>query len=589
MVKRGSLALLLVVLLCSSWLTIPNAYANHVVWGDNVNFLSAPPYDLNSGSVDGGSYSVPVIVEVTDTDPNPAQVDTVTVTVTSSVDPTGIVLTLQETTINSGIFQNTNLALMDGNDIFSLSDTAVITIYDPNDPDSLLDDDMVIVASDTDPAGITPIFTEEIPGSNLYVARITFGAASNDAANILAASAGDIISVIDQTGGNLANGIISPNPNSAEFSGAIAVAENEDVFVTYEGDTASFTVTPQPPSGRGGGGLVAPSLVVDAAAAASSNGGDGCKGDCSPPTLGVDDTYRRFVDGGFSYNDHPVDVELFYTHYPLVTVNVGQKNKAVLKIYEDSGADKVEHIELAFGLAKGQILDESKAAIIIDLQQGSKKVSTFDPENVLQDVQIETNTTRCGSFVSAECLVVTIYHTFRAPLDFNIVATDVWDIQKNAWQNYYNDGILVVGDSLNPPKTHMAIHKGHQILITETGKDTAVDDEGNTWTFYKAWVRDYKPQKKIDAITSHGYNRIHDEFPLYKKEQEKLAQYILEEILVGKKIYDEPKSPKTIDFEYITRQENKELQFAKTYEIVRAQDVLNKLLGTYTKHIDEDK
>ena len=93
---------------------------------------------------------------------------------------------------------------------------------------------------------------------------------------------------------------------------------------------------------------------------------------------------------------------------------------------------------------------------------------------------------------------VAIFHTFRAPLDFNIVATDVWDLKRNAWQNYYNHGIEVVGESLNPPKEYDRIDKGYIYHLTETGKTSAVDDFGNSWSLdHGLWTMDHISQKKI--------------------------------------------------------------------------------------------
>lgn len=563
---KSKFLVITLIISCVLTVTIPDAYANHVSWvGD--------PFILNDGSADGGSFSTPVVIEVTDTDPNPAVRDTVTVTITSSSPPSSVVLTLQETTINSGVFQNTNLALMEGTDVFLLSDSATVTIFDPNWPTSQINDDSVIIVSDSDPVGIRPIFTETGVGTNLFAATIRFGVSSDDTTNTLEALAGDIISVVDETGGNVANGMISPNPYPSGFKGAIEAAEGATITVEYETHTDSFVVGTRPPSGRGGGGLVAPSLVVDAIAStgSSSGTGNGCRGDCTPPTLGVDEAYTRLVQSGFSYNDHPVDVELYYTHYPLIIANVGHENKAVLKIYDNSGSQNIEHIELAFGLKSGTRIDESKASISLDrTSDGGKSISVFDPENALQDIRAEIINDKCSPFINTDCLIVTIYHTFRAPLDFNVVATDVWDFDKNEWQNYYNDGINVVGESLNPPKEHVGIHNGHQIKIIETGKNAAVDENGNTWTFDKEWTMDFIPPKKIDVITSHGYDRNNNEFLAYKKVQELLAQHTLAKILFGTEIHNDPKEPTTIILNYMTRNEKKELQIAKTNEMLRA-------------------
>jgi len=260
-------------------------------------------------------------------------------------------------------------------------------------------------------------------------------------------------------------------------------------------------------------------------------GGSGCDGECQAPTLGIDSKYNRIVTDGFTYNGKSTDVERFYTPYPLITANVGQLNKAVFKIYEDQGPQNIRHFSFAFGLGGDQVISQSKAMIELDIDfEGTETVTITDPENALDNVRVKTSTGDCNVDSSTECLIVTIDHRFRTQLDFNIVATDVWDARLNSWQNYYNDGIEVIGESLNPPKQYTGIHDGHLITITEIGKNTAIDQQDNTWTFDKVWKKDYIPNTKIDdGITSHWYDRNHEAFSYYKYGQELLAKQILDE------------------------------------------------------------
>ena len=79
--------------------------------------------------------------------------------------------------------------------------------------------------------------------------------------------------------------------------------------------------------------------------------------------MGVDNDGRRLVDDGFTYNDKSIDVERYFTPYPLVTVQVGKQNVAEFKIYDNSGLDKISHFELAFGLAQGESIGMSQAVI----------------------------------------------------------------------------------------------------------------------------------------------------------------------------------------------------------------------------------
>jgi len=267
--------------------------------------------------------------------------------------------------------------------------------------------------------------------------------------------------------------------------------------------------------------------------AASAGGGSGCDKECEEPTLGVNSDGRRLVENGFTYNGKPIDVERFFTSYPLIKVNVGMQNTAVFKIYDNYGPDNIRHFDLAFGLASGQIMGTSNAMIQWDKSfDGIETVTLVDPHNVLDNVRVETSEGKCRTDSSTDdCLIVTVYHKFRAPLESDIVATNVWDQNRNAWQNYYNHGVNVEGESLNPPNEYVGIYKGNLIHLIEIGKNIAVDGQGNNWTFDKVWKKDYILNEKIDdGISAQGYDRNHVAFSSYKYGQELLAQQILDEL-----------------------------------------------------------
>lgn len=266
-------------------------------------------------------------------------------------------------------------------------------------------------------------------------------------------------------------------------------------------------------------------------AVTTTTGGGTCNGDCTPPTLGLDKNGIRVVENGFTYNGKSIDVERYFTPYPLITVNVGVPNKAVFKIYEGGEPGDVRHFELAFGLANGARIDTAIAAIVWDKTFGGiETVTLIDPENVLENVRVKTSPGPCTTeSTKNDCLVVTVNHTFRAPLDFNMVGSYVWDENRNGWQNYYNEGIAIEGESLNPPKQYQGTHKGHLITITETDKNKATDENGDSWTFDGTWIKDFINKGKIDdPISSQGYDRNHVRFNTYKQGQELVASSLFE-------------------------------------------------------------
>ena len=197
---------------------------------------------------------------------------------------------------------------------------------------------------------------------------------------------------------------------------------------------------------------------------------------------------------------------------------------------------------MAFGLANGQSIGMSKAVINWDKSfDGTETVTLVDPENVLENIQITTLEDSCSEESQQKCLLVKIEHTFRAPLDFNILGTNVWDIKRNAWQNYYNHGIEIVGESLNPPKEYDGINKGHIYHLTETGKTTAVDESGNTWSLkHDLWMMDYVLPDKVQDPQTMVMTRTHSDFAEYKTNQaDNAISYLLDLCPTCLKQYDD--------------------------------------------------
>ena len=319
-------------------------------------------------------------------------------------------------------------------------------------------------------------------------------------------------------------------------------------------------------------------------AVTATSGGDGCDGDCQEPTLGVNNDGKRLVDNGFSYNGNFIDVERYFTPYPLVTVDVGKRNVAEFKIYDNEGPDNVSHFELAFGLANGESIGMSKAVINWDRSfDGIETIDIVDPENVLGKVTVTTSEGNCSDDSKQQCLIVKIVHTFRAPLDFNILGTNVWDVKRNTWQNYYNHGIEVVGESLNPAKEYDGINRGQIYHLTETSKTTAVDEFGNSWSLeYGLWAMDYITNKKpIDGTTMHGYDRTNSNFEMYKYYQYKLSEIKLNELCPN--CFDESFAEinDIFAYEYPISQnslDDLEIQSKMLFESERAQKIFDELL-----------
>ena len=255
------------------------------------------------------------------------------------------------------------------------------------------------------------------------------------------------------------------------------------------------------------------------------------------PTLGSDRYGNNYVDNGFTFNDFVTNVENFKTHMPLQTLQVGELNTVVLKIYDNGGADKIEHVEIAFGLDSKEYASQSDNKIIWTQNfRGEQSIIENDSDNLLMDVSAAGES-------NGKILEVTFNFAFREPMDKSKIGVVVWDQDKRSRTIYFNEGIEVVGESLNPPEIISIIdEKGYPVRITMTGKSEGIDEDGNIWTHNSPWTKQKMSVDKTlahenpEPVGNHGFDRSHNMFDSYKNSQAQTAQEKLIEILGGRNI-----------------------------------------------------
>lgn len=501
---------------------------------------SEAPYDTVDaliGNIVDGLPLLTVIVDASDEEnfSSNGVVDTIDVLITSNAH-SQTTYTLIETEPNTGIFQGEKFVFLNEKFQFKSKDKAKVIFYENKTLSDCDDDDTITyvdtrnnhsakgitVVSDTDPFGIGFLLTETGKNTCKFTGELNFTLDEpSDATNgTLKVSEGDILGFETSDPPQITNAQIVP---TVDGKGSILAYFDPDddentaeVTATYNGLSSGLNLESPyvgPGGGGGGGGPVNPGLVLNFIRALL--GGSSAS---APPTVGVDGNQNRIVEQGFSFNGNPVDVEQFYTPYPLITTKVGELNTVKLKIYEERGNENIAHVGLSYGLGKGESFTQGRATIEWDKTfDGKESITLFDPNHVLGQVNVTTSTIDCSSKNNAKCLEITFDHIFRESLEYNMLATNIWDYQRNGWQNYFNHGIEITGDSMNPPDVYTGIYKGHIYELTETGKNTAIDTEGNSWTFSKIWTRDYiKPeihernvfnQQKIQTIEKLGFNQ----------------------------------------------------------------------------------
>ena len=319
-------------------------------------------------------------------------------------------------------------------------------------------------------------------------------------------------------------------------------------------------------------------------------GGSECD-DCTPPTLGYDEYGARLVDGGFSYNGLASDVEYFFTPYPLIESEVGEENTVVLRIYENEGPQNVSHAALAFGLRSGEVISESRAVINYDISfDGTGEVSAIDPDGAidLDALSAEHETVQCSPGSELECLQITMKHTFRAPLEFDIVGTDVWDTQRNSWQNYYNHGIKISGEPLDGRSgievDGMVLHP---ISPDSTNRDVMMSSDGHLFKMspdgrYEPLSNQSRLYHDIDesmylysGVPMQGYDRSDPQFRDRLYEQVAEAQRVLDSMMPAPEAEGEVLAPASPD----RQAEEERLRAAVAAEQERARLLFEVLFG----------
>ena len=221
--------------------------------------------------------------------------------------------------------------------------------------------------------------------------------------------------------------------------------------------------------------------------------GDGSCTDCISPTLGLNTYYKRVVDNGFSYNGNSVQVERWHTPFPLINATVGETNTVEIVVYENGGIHNMELVQFGLGgMEIGQSLSTLEVLIEVWFETfgnnheiGIEKVVINDKDNLIENstVVAVASIVKCAiDLHDQNCIKVTLEYSYREPTLNNMLVVNVRDKPGNSQNFYFNDGIQVVGESLNEPPTYQLFNK----KVKQQTEDlyltlTRTDIINNTW------------------------------------------------------------------------------------------------------------
>ena len=271
--------------------------------------------------------------------------------------------------------------------------------------------------------------------------------------------------------------------------------------------------------------------------------------DCVPPTFGKDDNNFLIVTNGFTYNGNSTDVTGYYTEFPLITVVTNQTNTVTVKVFENRGVNNIKLIQFGLGMPEvGSPLNKAQTLLEFSLDNTEiDKVVKVDKNNLVDIINATTSLVGCKSDVGDDCLQLSVDYIYRDQPKYNIMAINAIDFSKNTWNYYLNDGIEVIGDSLNEPLTQkVAVSKGGALYPQKSGLTilTLSDYKTDTWIdeFRYIWSTNehgpylvdiiLPPEQTPDVISPwSGYSdRLHSEFGKYVKIEQEKASIVLHDM-----------------------------------------------------------
>jgi len=259
--------------------------------------------------------------------------------------------------------------------------------------------------------------------------------------------------------------------------------------------------------------------------------------DAAAPTLGKDKFGVQLVENGFTFNGESVDVGRLHTDFPLISTDVGKLNNIEVKIFENGGRGHIKYVEFALGVPEVGAWYDAEAYIEVWIERGGDKIKAlkiFDDLNIIDSVSAFIGTTSCHSIGYGECLLVSLDYVYRESPNGNVIGVKPADFRGYGNQFFFNDGVEVLGESLNLPAkmTIAASHADHHEQRGGTLELTQIDRYQNIWEdeYGIQWyvedgrikqitLPDYEHPQDKGNIGIQGMKRDHPLFEQYKYEQ----------------------------------------------------------------------
>ena len=273
------------------------------------------------------------------------------------------------------------------------------------------------------------------------------------------------------------------------------------------------------------------------------NGGSGDDKHKTAPTFGIDwNTKSQIVEDGVTFNRNSYDVDdNFHTDFKRQGIMVGANNIVAMKVYAPYDLKWVEFI---FDVPETGAANNAKASIFVPMTW--MDTDEIDQVNVKidQDVNLinvdklevlRMKTTCTDVDVEKVCDLIAATINFNEQPESGVFAFKAVDERNRSTTTYFNDGIEVTGDSLNPLETILVStpDRDHRGLVTLTQVGDRYDNLWASADGYTYEVNQFGTLILVDAPAQEARvdsgepnTRTHSAFGELKFYESERAKYV---------------------------------------------------------------
>jgi len=177
------------------------------------------------------------------------------------------------------------------------------------------------------------------------------------------------------------------------------------------------------------------------------------------PTFGLDhNTGAQMVENGFTLNGQSYMVtHNYHTPIPMHYIDVGETNEFVAKVYAQRGLSVMKFL---FGIPEVGQAHNAEAYIMVRLSHDGtiKDITVSNSDDLIIDPDSLSITlpqaVRCTESATVErCMQLSASVKFNESPKAEIFALQAVDFKLRAHTTYFNEGVEIQGESLNPPTT----------------------------------------------------------------------------------------------------------------------------------------